>query len=91
MNVILAICFNLLWRYASHRNRLLDKDADPIGIAAISRQYVFGPFVYMVTFGLAWISVPACIILSLLIALFFAVPGFSPRLPSKARDLAPLQ
>ena len=72
-NVILAICFNLLWRYASYHNRLLGKDADTRAVAAISRQYLGGPILYLIAFGLAFISVAASIIFLLLLALFFAL------------------
>ena len=78
-NVILAICFNLLWRYASYHNRLLGKDTDTRAVAAISRQYLFGPASYTITLVLTWISVPASLILNFILALFFAVPGRPPR------------
>ena len=77
--LIMAVCFNLLWRYASYHNRLLGKDVDRRAVMAISRQYLFGPVFYLITFGVAWINVPACIILNFLFALFFAVPGRPPR------------
>ncbi len=77
--VITAICFNLLWRYASYHNRLLGKDADSRAVAAISRQYLFGPLVYLIAFALAWVSTPATIIVSFALALFFAIPGRPPR------------
>ncbi len=80
---MLACSFNLLWRYASYHNRLLSKDADPGAVAAISRQYFFGPLLYIVSFGLAWVNTPASVILNFALALFFALP--SPplrRLPS---------
>src|SRR5437868_1733048 len=77
--VIMAACFNLLWRYTSYHNRLLGKDVDQRAVMAISRQYLFGPVFYLITFGVAWINVPACIILNFLFALFFAVPGRPPR------------
>ena len=83
-NVVLAICFNLLWRYATHHNRLVRKDADPEDIAAISRQYIFGPFVYLFTFALAFVSVQASVAIILLLALFFALPGRTPRKDSQA-------
>ena len=57
--IVLAICFNLLWRYASYKNRLLDKKADPEAVQAITRQYQFGPLFYLIAFGLAWVYVPA--------------------------------
>ena len=78
-NVILASCFNLLWRYASYHNRLLSKNADTRAVAAISQQYLFGPLLYLVAFGLAWISTPASIILNFLLALYFALPVRPPR------------
>ena len=82
-NVFLAICFNLLWRYASYHNRLLGKDIDTRAVAAISRQYLGGPLLYLIAFGLAFISVPASILFLLLLALFFAIPPRKPRsLPS---------
>jgi len=76
--VILAICFNLLCRYASYHNRLLAKDADIRAVRAITRQYWFGPLVYLLAFMLALFSTPASLTLNFLLALFFAIP---PRLP----------
>ncbi len=78
-SVILAICFNLLWRYASYHNRLLGKDVDTRAVAAISGQYLFGPLIYLIAFGLAWINTPASIICNLILALFFALPPRVPR------------
>ena len=76
--VVLAIVFNLLWRYATYKGRLLGKSADLSAVRAISRQYLFGPLLYSIAFGLAWINVPASVVLNLLLAVFFAIP--SPRL-----------
>lgn len=77
--VILAVCFNLVWRYASSDNRLLSKNADTHAVAAISFQYLFGPLLYLIAFGLAWISAPASVILNFLLALYFALPGRAPQ------------
>ena len=87
-NVLLAICFNLLWFYAAHHSRLLREDADPEDTKAISRQYIFGPVVSLLTFGLAWISVPISILLNLLLTLFFAIAGRSPQ-PAKQKKPSP--
>ena len=73
-NVILAICFNLLWRYAAFHNRLIGENADARAVASISRQYLGGPLLYLIAFALAFISVPVSIIFNLLLALFFAIP-----------------
>ena len=85
-NVILAICFNLLWRNASYHNRLIGKDADTRAVAAISRQYLGGPLLYLIAFGLAYVYVPASIIFNLLLALFFAKPPRMPRSLSSRGD-----
>ena len=76
--VFLAICYNLLWRYASYHNRLLGKNVDTRTVKAISGQYWFGPLVYLIAFVLALFNTPASLVLNFLLALFFALP---PRLP----------
>ncbi len=80
-NILMAICFNLLWRYASRENRLLDKRSDPRAVQAITNQYRFGPLFYVATFVLAIIYVPASIAGILLLALFYALPGRRPGSP----------
>src|SRR5215471_13831767 len=84
--VILAICFNLLWRYASYHNRLIGKNADPRAVRAISIQYWFGPLPYLVAFILALFSTPASITLCFILALFFALPPRLPRSPYEQSD-----
>ena len=73
--VMIAICFNVLLRYATHENRLLGKQVDQQEVQAMLQQYRFGPLAYLITFGLTWISVPASLILNLLMAVFWALPG----------------
>lgn len=71
----IAIAFNVLWRYASSRNRrLLAKDVDIASVARISRQYAFGPLLYLVCTALTWLSVPASLLMNLALACFFALP-----------------
>jgi uncharacterized membrane protein len=83
---LMACCFNLLWHYASYHNRLLGKNVDSHSVTAISRQYLFGPLLYLVTFAVAWISAPVSIVLNFLLALFFALPG--PPLRSRPERVA---
>jgi uncharacterized membrane protein len=85
--LIMACCFNLVWRYASYRNHLLGKNVDSRGVAAISQQYLFGPFLYLIIFGVAWVNTPACITLSFILALFFALPGRSLRSMSEKVEM----
>src|SRR5215471_3886423 len=71
--VVMAIFFNLLWRYAVSRN-LLDS-ASTRSAAAISRQYMVGPLMYAICFALVWISVPLSLCLNAALAVFFAMPA----------------
>jgi len=72
---VIAILFNVLWRYAaSARRRLLAPDADTGSVARITRQYSFGPLLYLVCFAFVWVSVPVSLMLNLALACFFAFP-----------------
>jgi TMEM175 potassium channel family protein len=73
-NMIMAVCFNLLWRYASYHNRLLGKNVDPRSVRAISGQYLFGPLLYLITIIVAWFSTISSVVLIFILALFFAAP-----------------
>ncbi len=69
-----SLLFNALWRYASYKNRLFDQKTDLQLVNFISRQYVFGPFLYLLTFLVATFSAPASLFMSFVIAIFFAMP-----------------
>ncbi|HEV7839709.1 MAG TPA: TMEM175 family protein [Gemmatimonadaceae bacterium] len=66
----LAIVFNVMWRYAV-RVRIVDDD---VNVAAITRQYSLGPILYGLLVGVALIDAEWCLVLSALIALYFALP-----------------
>jgi uncharacterized membrane protein len=72
--VMIAILFNLLWRYACHRGRLLARDYDRARVDGITRQYRFGPLMYAAALGLAFVNVAASVGLCLALAVFFAIP-----------------
>lgn len=74
-SVVLAILFNVLWRYASANNRLLGKDADLAMVNAITRRYYFGPTLYLLALGLVFVSVPLSLALQFGLAVFFALTG----------------
>lgn len=70
--IVIAVFFNLLWRYAvSHQ--LLDKSMEA-SAALISRQYAAGPLMYILCFVLAWIDVRVSLAVSVALAIFFALP-----------------
>ena len=69
----IAVAYNLLWRHAiGNEGRLLSRSVDLKKVEAITRQYRFGPLLYLVGFGLAFVSVPASVAINLMLALFFA-------------------
>ena len=72
--VFIAALFTLLWRYASRGGRLLLKNSDPTDVAAITRQYRFGPLLYLIAFLLSFVSAPASVGVCMALAAFFALP-----------------
>ncbi len=70
--VVIAIFFNLLWRYAS--GHLLAPDADRTHADKITRQYAFGPLLYLICLALVWVNIAASLALNGFLACFFALP-----------------
>lgn len=70
--VMIAIFFNVLWHHALWAG-LLDS-ATRESADSISQQYTAGPIASLASFGLAWVSVPASLILNIGLAIFFAIP-----------------
>lgn len=73
--LLTAICYNLLWRYASGNKRLIDPEADPAVVANITRRFNLGPPTYAVSFLLAFIYPPASITIFALLAILYALPN----------------
>jgi uncharacterized membrane protein len=73
--IVIAIIYNVLWRYASRNRRLLSKSADPLLVETINKQYRFGPLFYAAAFLLAILSVWGSLVLNLLFAVYFAFTG----------------
>ena len=72
---VIAIFFNLLWRYAaSDKRRLLAAGVDRTAVRHITRQYAFGPLLYLACLGLCEVNVPASIAVNAALACFFALP-----------------
>ena len=71
----IALFFNLLWRYAASRNgHLLAADVNRETADKITQQYNYGPLAYAVAIALAWVSIPASLLINLVLAFFFAIP-----------------
>ena len=73
--VFIAFAFNLLWGHASSpKHHLLAKDVDFGSVRKITRQYAFGPLLYLACLGLSWVSAAASLGLNLVLVCFFALP-----------------
>jgi hypothetical protein len=59
----------------TNHDRLISKEADREAVNAISRKYRFGPLFYVIAVVVAWINTPAFMVISFLLALFFAMAG----------------
>src|SRR6266540_860928 len=71
---VIAIFFNLLWRYAARDHRLLAHDVSEAEVRSITRAYILGPPIYLLCFALAYFSVPLALGLTITLVLFYALP-----------------
>lgn len=67
---VIAIIFNLMWRYAV-KARLV---VDDLNVELITRQYALGPILYAILVAVAFFSGTWVLVLSALYALYFALP-----------------
>jgi uncharacterized membrane protein len=71
---VMAIAFNVLWRYASHDGRLLARDADKRLIRIINKQFQIGPLTYLLCVVVALINAVAGFALVIALAVYWALP-----------------
>jgi uncharacterized membrane protein len=69
----IAIVFNRLWKHAAVADRLLAQKADRNEVDAITKQYRFGPGLYLVAFALSFISVWLGVGVCFVLAIYFAL------------------
>ncbi len=75
LSLVMALVFNLLWRYASRQGGLLSTTADQKQVQIITKQFRFGPLLYVVAFVLAFISAEVSLALCIGLAIFYAIPS----------------
>ncbi|BAY07586.1 TMEM175 family protein [Calothrix sp. NIES-2098] len=73
----IALAFTALWRYASRDGKLLFPGAPREVVEGITKQYSFGPPLYLIAVLLSFFSVALSLGLCMLLAVFF---GFQNRL-----------
>ena len=66
----IAIVFNVMWRYAIRR-KIVSEEVNAVGI---TRQYALGPIMYALLVAIAFFSAEWCLTVSILYALYFALP-----------------
>jgi uncharacterized membrane protein len=66
----IAIVFNVMWGYAI-RSKIVSEE---VNAAGITRQYALGPIMYAVLVGIAFFSAEWCLTVSIIYALYFALP-----------------
>jgi uncharacterized membrane protein len=72
---VIAVFFNVMWRYASNKGRLLFTQDRDNGLAqTITARYRWGPVAYFVAFALAFIWPPASLGVNLALAVYYAWP-----------------
>ncbi len=69
-----AFFFNILWRYASYKRRLVGSEISDNDVKIITRNYNIGFMLYFVGFLLSFISAQLTLLINLGLAIFFALP-----------------
>jgi uncharacterized membrane protein len=71
---LIALLFNVLWRYVQHRPWLLRPGLDPIVLKTIDLHYRIGFAMYVLNVAVSFMSIPASIVGNILLAIYFALP-----------------
>lgn len=74
-----SIFFNWLWLYAAQNHRLVDKSLNPRLLRAMTRHFLIGPLLYLISFIFAFINVTVSLSLYVILALLYVLPGPSTR------------
>jgi uncharacterized membrane protein len=71
----MGFAFGALWTYASRHERLLGETLSPPEVERLTRRFVIGTPVYLLSMLVALVSAPACLALNALLAVYYALPG----------------
>ena len=72
-----GILFNAVWWYATIRFRLIDPTTSPQLVRRLTTLGWVGTVFYAVAFALGFVSVPACLLLCVLLAVMYAIPSLT--------------
>jgi uncharacterized membrane protein len=75
MGLLIALAYTGMWRYAIRGGRLLTPGLREDEVAAMNRQYRFGPLAYLIAFATSFVSATASIGICLAMVVFFSFRG----------------
>ena len=83
--LVASIFFVTLWLYASSDYRLLDRSLSPGALRVMTRRYVVGTLLFVVTFALSFVSAKLALTLIIGLDLTFMLPepGGSPQIANR--------
>ena len=70
---VMSIAFNILWRYASYKHRLLSRSVSTEQVESINRQYLVGPTFYGLSLIVSFVNVTASLLLTIVLAVFYSI------------------
>jgi len=73
--LLMAILYNVWWRYARHDRRLIADDVPQARVDAISRAFDPGAPLYLIVLLVAFVSPLAAVVLTLALAVFYIPAG----------------
>jgi uncharacterized membrane protein len=73
--VITGLVLQLLWWYATSRYRLVDRNIDPRLVQRATRRNLAAPLLYLLAIGISLFSVPASLVLFILVPVYYIFPG----------------
>ena len=89
--LLVALAWNLLWQYASRHPGILASSVSDAEIKTTTRQFIFGPSLYVVAFVAAFFSGIASLVINLIVlavyGFFAAITKIGGRSAEKAQSL----
>ena len=76
--VVIAVMFNVVWRYASFHGRLLPEGVDQNELERTNRAYLAGPIVYLAATLLALVNAWISLAMFAALALYYTLPMSGP-------------
>lgn len=75
--ILLTFAMQGLWWTIAYKDRLVDRTTERHYLETIGRQFLVRPVMYIAAFVVGFWSPEACLAMTMLFAVFFAIPGLS--------------